>query len=466
MKERVVIYERQREARAFLTSFFDGRRDFRPEFAESISSLRKILAERVDPARLCIISSEEIGKVNLPPTGPPIIVIIPQNAPGAIKSAMKSGADAYLLGPFHGEDLEFKMRDILKRRKSVEDLKKKAKDLQTIIELTYLVSSTFNPQEILYLIVKKISEVIPVTRCSIVRIEGDKRYAHVASTFEDPALKNIKLDLTKYPEIRKALSSREPVVVKDVNTDPLMERVKDVLSPLGIRSIVVIPIIFHEEIIGTLFLRTSRRSSSFSETEISLCNAIANVSANALYNAFLFEKIEDEKSRLEKLAITDFLTGVFNIRYFYHRLTEEFSRSERYGLSLSCLMVDIDHFKNINDTHGHRIGDLVLREFAQLLRKYTRKSDVLARYGGEEFIILLTQTSHDGAVAKAEALRSSVEKYRFHSLKGKRGPTVSIGVVSYPTPLIKTKDDLITFADDALYEAKTSGRNRVIVYKP
>jgi two-component system cell cycle response regulator len=228
----------------------------------------------------------------------------------------------------------------------------------------------------------------------------------------------------------------------------------------------VVPIVFHEEVIGTLFLRTSRAQSSFTEDEIRLCAAIANVSANALHNAFLFERMEDEKARLEKLAITDFLTGAFNIRYFYHRLAEEFSRSRRYGLPLSCLMIDIDHFKKINDQYGHRVGDGVLREFAQFLRKHTRKSDVLARYGGEEFIMLLAQTAAEGAAAKAETVRSAVAKHLFKGLKGGRRLTISIGVATSPHPLIKDEDGLIYFADNALYDAKNSGRNRVAAHKP
>ncbi len=331
-------------------------------------------------------------------------------------------------------------------------------------ELTYLISSTLDTHEILYLIVKKISEVIPVTRCSIIRTDEDKRYAYVVSTYEDPKLANIKLDLVKYPEIKQALIRKEPVVITDVSTDPLMERVRDIIFPLGISSIVVVPIIFHEEVIGTLFLRTSRVRSAFTEYEINLCNVIANVSANALYNASLFEKMENEKARLEKLAITDFLTDVYNIRYFYHRLTEEFSRSMRYSIPLSCLMIDVDHFKDINDKYGHRTGDNVLRAFAQLLRKHTRKSDVLARYGGEEFIMLLAQTTEEGAAAKAEAIRAFTAEFHFRALRGEKGPTVSIGIASYPSPLIKDSEDLITFADDALYKAKKTGRNQVVVY--
>jgi two-component system cell cycle response regulator len=463
MKKRIVVYEKDIKVLASLKSFFQKRQGYHVEYVDSLASFNAALLHAEHPD-VCFVSAGDLGRRTAIPSGTSVIATLSDGNAAGIQAAVKKGSDNYLLSPFSQEDLAFKIKSVLDRRELVDRLEKERTDLRIVTELTYLVSSTLDPQEILYLVVKKISEVIPITRCSIIRADGDNRYAYVVSTFEDPRLKNIKLDLAKYPEIKRALTRKEPVVITDVTTDPLMERVRDIIFPLGICSIVVIPIIFHEEVIGTLFLRTSRTRSAFSEYEINLCNVIANVSANALYNAFLFEKMEDEKARLEKLAITDFLTGVYNIRYFYHRLTEEFSRSVRYNLPLSCLMIDIDHFKDINDKYGHRTGDIVLREFAHFLRKQTRKSDVLARYGGEEFIMLLAQTTEHGAAAKAETIRAFVAGFQFRALKGTKGPTVSIGIASYPSPVIKDKEDLITFADDALYKAKTTGRNQVVVY--
>jgi diguanylate cyclase (GGDEF)-like protein len=128
-------------------------------------------------------------------------------------------------------------------------------------------------------------------------------------------------------------------------------------------------------------------------------------------------------------------------------------------------MLDIDYFKKINDVYGHKTGDLVLKEFAMLLKKHTRKSDVLARYGGEEFIILLPLTALKGAVPEGERLRKLVKDHRFKSLGNKKGITISVGVAVYPeVEKIKTHDDLISTADDALFSAKSRGRNQVAVY--
>lgn len=127
-------------------------------------------------------------------------------------------------------------------------------------------------------------------------------------------------------------------------------------------------------------------------------------------------------------------------------------------------MFDIDYFKEVNDTHGHRVGDIVLREFAQLIKKQTRKSDVLARYGGEEFILLLPQTSKTGAKIKAESLRTAVRDKKFKALRSDEHITVSAGIACSLDKNIKTTDDLINFADHALFEAKKKGRDRVVLY--
>jgi two-component system cell cycle response regulator len=296
------------------------------------------------------------------------------------------------------------------------------------------------------------------------KVDWIHRSAFVVASYEDQEMSGMRLSLKKYPEILHALKSKEPVVIRNVSTDPLMAGVRDSLVPLGIRSILVVPIFLRTKVIGTLFIRTSRTDHSFSAQEVRLLKALADASANVLHNAFLFEQIEDEKVRLEKLAITDYLTGIFNVRYFYHRIIEEFSRSLRYAFPLSCLMVDIDHFKRVNDSYGHKTGDMVLKEFAAKLKKRSRRSDVVSRYGGEEFVLLLPQTDAAGAVAEAERIREYLKKHRFRSLGGNQKLTVSIGVSTYPHRNIRTHDDLIALADNALYEAKKRGRDRVVPF--
>ena len=448
--------------RRFLESFFSESRSYRPRYFKEAGTFLKYLHET--PPAAVIAAEPLLSAVADKITRYPVAAIITGDIETGIEAAINAHVKCYLYKPYFNLDLEHKLEAIILEKDLIVRMENELRELEEIAELTRFVSATLDPREVLYRIVRKIADIMPVTRCSIIKVDWLNRSAFVVASFEDPRIAGLKLSLKKYPEIMEALTSKKPVVIHDINTDPLMKRVRKIILPLGIRSILVIPIFFRDRVIGTLFLRTSRSQHAFSQNEIRLLNTIAGASANSLHNAFLFEQVEDEKSRLEKLAITDYLTGIYNVRFFYHRIIEEFSRAQRYGLPICCLMVDIDHFKRVNDIYGHRIGDDVLREFALLLKKHTRQSDVLARYGGEEFIILLPQTARDGALAEAERIRKYIKQHRFRSLKNKGGVTVSGGLSVFPNARIKSHDDLISLADKALFTAKNRGRDQVAVF--
>jgi len=167
---------------------------------------------------------------------------------------------------------------------------------------------------------------------------------------------------------------------------------------------------------------------------------------------------------LEELAITDPLTQVYNRRYFTERLKEEFSFIKRETHPISLIMLDIDYFKRVNDTHGHQCGDDVLIQFASILQKNVRKHDTVARYGGEEFIIAMYGLGTEAALATAERIRQDVAEYLFHHEDTKLHLTTSLGVASYPEVCSDspTPDRLLQQVDSALYYAKGKGRNQTI----
>ena len=459
----VAVLTRNNSVRRFLQEFFDGRRTYKVRYADDTGFFLKTILKRAPSAVIAdgALLKEVADRID----GVPTIAVIHGNARTDIEDAINCRAKSYILKPYLDIDLEFKLTSAITDKATIDKIENDRRELEAIVDLTQLIMATLDPKELLYRIVAKIAEIIPVTRCSMIRADKRHRSAFVVSSFEDPAIRGIKLSLDKYPEIDHALKSRKPVVIADVSKNPMMVKVRKFVGPLGIRSILVLPILRFDKVIGTLFLRTSRVDHTFSPSEIRLLNALANASSNILHNALLFEHIEDEKTRLEKLAITDYLTGLYNVRYFHHRIREEFSRCHRYDLPISCLMVDIDFFKTVNDEYGHKAGDKVLKEFARLLMKRTRKTDVLARYGGEEFIFLLTQTALDGAVAEAERIREYVENHRFLGSRNKISLTVSVGISSYPHGKIRTYDDLISCADNALFLAKQRGRNCIATFE-
>ncbi|MFH1862462.1 MAG: GGDEF domain-containing protein [bacterium] len=181
----------------------------------------------------------------------------------------------------------------------------------------------------------------------------------------------------------------------------------------------------------------------------------------------LAEQLSEANHKLQELADTDGLTGISNRRVFENAITCEFYRSQRYGHPLSCLLLDLDHFKYINDTEGHLVGDQVLREVARLLRANLRRTDILARYGGEEFIALLPEAEQQAALAVAEKLRRTIEEYLFNVEGRPLKVTVSIGISTYSgASSASNEKELLQRADENLYQAKKHGRNQCWLEAP
>jgi len=176
-------------------------------------------------------------------------------------------------------------------------------------------------------------------------------------------------------------------------------------------------------------------------------------------------QLEEMLERVEILAITDPLTELFNRRRFELVLDNEFIRSQRYKSPLSCLMIDVDHFKAVNDELGHQGGDAVLKEIVAIIRNSIREVDTAARWGGEEFAVLLPETTTQGAVEPALRILNSIAGYAFNGL-GSRPVTVSIGIAGLPSTIIDKPEKLLNWADSALFEAKNNGRNRIEIANP
>jgi len=173
-------------------------------------------------------------------------------------------------------------------------------------------------------------------------------------------------------------------------------------------------------------------------------------------------ELSEANRRLLVMAQTDALTGLDNRGYVEQRLEEMFEHSRRLKEPLAVVLCDLDRFKSVNDTHGHQVGDVVLKQFARILKQEAREIDRVGRYGGEEFVLLLPGTVLDAAVTFAERARKAVEAHTFTFETGTLQRTMSCGVAAWPHPRIANCDALVKAADDALYVAKETGRNRVI----
>ncbi|MBI2412748.1 MAG: diguanylate cyclase [Deltaproteobacteria bacterium] len=180
----------------------------------------------------------------------------------------------------------------------------------------------------------------------------------------------------------------------------------------------------------------------------------------------LMDELKEKNSLLEKLAVTDDLTGLHNRRYFFETVREQLALGLRHNLKLACMLMDIDHFKSINDTWGHVAGDDVLRKIGALLSSCKREGEILARFGGEEFIICLFNTDSESAGKAAERFRALIKSYDFSSVYYPAiKVTISIGLAVYPQGALISIDELIKAADKALYASKVDGRDRVTLYE-
>ena len=237
------------------------------------------------------------------------------------------------------------------------------------------------------------------------------------------------------------------------------DTINDVIVKWGMcadtKTWMAVPLSAHGRNIGCLTLE-SRQSGAFSVSAVRLVQALVNEAAIALENARLFQEVQ-------RLSTVDPLTGLHNRRHFNASAQLEFERAVRYDLALSAIMMDIDHFKRVNDSYGHAIGDRVLVEVAVVCMRGLRSMDLHARHGGEEFCFLLPETSQEQATSLAERLRADVARLHFDSDKGNFTVTASFGVAERLAGM-DSIDNLVKRSDQAMYEAKTGGRNRVTMW--
>ncbi|HCW50957.1 MAG TPA: hypothetical protein DGR79_02665 [Clostridiales bacterium] len=247
--------------------------------------------------------------------------------------------------------------------------------------------------------------------------------------------------------------------VVEVVDRPDGDRTDDGLGGLEARSLVVVPLTAEGNLVGVLVLGAGE-AGRYTEEHVRLLTIFAGQAGAALSRAARYQETC-------QMAITDSRTGVYNYRFFYERLVDEMRRHRSKNRPLSVIFLDLDHLKDINDRFGHQVGDEVLAQVASLIAANVRETDEVARYGGEEFVVLLPGATGEMSVAVAERIRGAVEGHDF-ATRFDLGPvrvTVTAGVATYPEHAAEP-DELILRADEAMYQGKHRGRNRVFLYTP
>ena len=362
-------------------------------------------------------------------------------------AGLNIGADDYITKPYNMSELIAKIRAHCR-------IQKYQRRLERIVDFAHTMNAV-ELDDIAIAIIRKLDKILTADRYSVFIIEEDEGILRVlAHNHEESEMDGLSLPVDESPIMSTVMRTKEKILVRDYPYSEYASgrgrsKYKDGFA-------LCVPLQAGGKTLGVLNLNGNSRGY-FYHLDHNTLDLVAEMMSASLHNARAMVE-------LRRLAITDGLTKLYNHRRFHHLLRMEFERSSRYGQPLSCVMLDIDFFKKINDAHGHPVGDVILKELAGRMKRHVRKVDTLARYGGEEFAMLLPQTDAASARTLAERIRSDTENTPFETDKGPLSVTISLGVCDTGSDEVSSGSDLVNKADEALYLAKREGRNRVVVF--
>ena len=403
----------------------------------------------------------------------PVLMVSSMPPEEATVRSLGLGAADFISKPFRVGELVARVearlqssRDARRMREEARIKTEEARSRSEMIDILREVTDSLKPEEIYHILARRVARALGISKCSVVIAQAGDDTGTVVAAYENPMLRNLQIQLRRYPEIRKALATNQVVLVADVLTDPLYDEVRAEWRLEGIavttRSAIALPFSLQAQKSGVFFLRTTSDDPPLTEANAAFAATVIQAAVAAIEKAHDLETAVSDKQRYEWLASTDALTGCLNRRALHEKLERELDRARRYNLVLTILMIDLDRFKEINDSHGHLAGDAVLRQLGDILRHEARSVDIVARYGGEEFVIVLPDTAMEGGMIFADRVRARVADHLFNSSAGSLRVTVSVGVAMFPDQGLETADAVISQADAALYRAKAGGRNRVM----
>jgi two-component system, cell cycle response regulator len=394
----------------------------------------------------------------------PVLMISSMPPEEATVRSLGLGANDFIPKPFRMKELLARVKAQLRVGRQLNQARLEARNRSAMMDIMTEVTASLKPDEIYQILVRRVAQALNISRCSIILTGPEPDAAAVVGAYENPTLHNLPIDLRRYPEIRHCLATGEVVHARDVCTDPLYTEVRDAWEaegrPIPTRSAICVRFSLRDQPAGVFFLRTVSDDSPLNDDDLAFAEQVIRSAVAALEKAYDLEHAVLGQEQMRQLAETDPLTSVYNRRALMQKLEQEMDRAARYATRLTAMMIDVDNFKQINDTYGHLVGDKVLKQLANLLKREQRSVDVLARYGGEEFVVLLPETTVAESRNFAERILRRVAGYDFGESARPVRVTISVGMASYPDDRVTDGQSLLKLADNHLYRAKVDGRNR------
>jgi diguanylate cyclase (GGDEF)-like protein len=340
-------------------------------------------------------------------------------------------------------------------KEEIVELKRQIERLSLFHEVGKALASTLDLQKILQTVMEKISDFLQPDTWSLLMLDEPTQelYFEIAIGAGADKLKDVRLKLGEGIAGWVAQHG-EPVLVEDVKRDPRFTRRFDELTQLDTRSVVCVPIKGREKILGVIELVNCLGRETFRKEDIPILKSLADYAAIALENARYVQRIHE-------LTITDDCTALYNARHLNFVLDAEIYRSTRYNYEFSVIFLDLDHFKQINDTHGHLVGSKLLWLIGDIIKGHLRLIDYAFRYGGDEFVVLLPQTSKKNSLMVVRRLKDLLNSKVFFTDEGLNiKVTASFGVASFPVDG-RTRKEILRMADEAMYLVKNTTRNNI-----
>lgn len=393
----------------------------------------------------------------------PVLMISSMPPEEATVRSLGLGAADFISKPFRVRELLARVKAHLRTGRELNQARAEARSRSEMVDILQEVTATLKPEEIYQILVRRVARGLRISKCSILIGSPEDEAGTVVAAYENPMLRNLRVDLRRYPEIQQALKTGDVILVQDVMTDPLYSAVRAEWESEGVavptRSALALPFQLRGQQVGVFFLRTTAEDAPLNQQDVQFADQVIKAAVLSLEKAYDLESAMDGQEQMRHLAETDPLTDTFNRRALGEKLEQEMERAQRYQTVLTCLMVDIDNFKDVNDQFGHLMGDRVLRGLAGLLAREKRSVDILARYGGEEFVLLIPETGPTGARIFAERVVRRVAAHDF----GEQGKpvkiTISIGIATFPDAKVTDAESFLHLADANMYRAKQDGRN-------